>query len=82
MEPTVKQSIETLRETLKTQAVASDKQSEIDQLLHELHNPTESETPEGLVERLDKALILFDDDHPDVASAIRSVIHVLTQSGI
>jgi hypothetical protein len=36
----------------------------------------------ALSAQLEKALILFDDDHPDIASAIRTVIQIMSASGI
>ncbi len=82
MEPTVKQSLDSLRQTLDESAVSTEQQVEIDTLLEDLRGAAESGSHDGLRERLDKALILFADDHPDIASAIRSVIHSLTQSGV
>lgn len=82
MEPTIKQSLESLRQTLEGGSTASDKQADIDLLRDDVRQASETGEHDGLGERLDKALILFEDDHPDIATAIRAAIHALTQSGV
>lgn len=82
MEPTIKQSLESLRQTLEANTTSSEKQAEVELLRSDLRDASETGEHGGLRERLDKALILFQDDHPDIASAIRAAIHALTQSGV
>lgn len=82
MEPTIKQSLESLRQTLEKSSAASDKREDIEALRDDVREASESGQHGGLRERLDKALILFSDDHPDIASAIRAAINALTQSGV
>lgn len=82
MESTVKQSIEALRKTLDESTASPELQGDMNMILDQLRTAAEQGEQHGLRERLDKALILFDDDHPDIALAIRAVIQALTQSGI
>jgi hypothetical protein len=57
-------------------------QEDVQSFRQHLDNLPDTSDHNDLRSRLDKALILFDDDHPEIAAAIRSVLNVLTQSGV
>ena len=84
MPPDVKQSLQDLQTTLQS-ARADDTaaQSKLDALSAQVQQAIDTPDDEPtLGERLEQAFILFADDHPEVAAAIRTVIDGLSGSGV
>lgn len=76
--------LQNLREQLERLETSNEAtQAEIDALRQHIHAVIEQEQEsEGLIERLEESFIHFEDDHPDIAAAIRTVIDTLSGAGI
>lgn len=65
------------------EAQSEEAQAQVDHLKEQVNAAVENEEhAPALIEWLDRALILFDNDHPDIAAAIRKTINVLINSGV
>lgn len=62
----------------KRQKALNDVQGDMETVLDETDNNPVSR----LVERIDNALVLFDEDHPQIAHALRTAMDILVASGI
>lgn len=84
MPPDVKQSLEELQAKLQDmRADDSALQTRLDDLSTQVQQAIDvADDHLTLGERLEQAFILFEDDHPDVAAAIRTVINTLSGSGV
>lgn len=60
------------------QQALNDVKDDIETVLDETDNNPVSR----LVERIDTALVLFDDEHPQIAHALRTAMDILVGSGI
>jgi chromosome segregation ATPase len=84
MQPDVKQSLQQLQ--AKLQDIRTDDsaaQSRLDALAQDVQQAIDlTDDHPTLGERLEQSFILFEDDHPDVAAAIRTVINTLSGSGV
>jgi len=79
-----KETLEELRDKINNTPVTDPKHREyLDALQdHITQNMDNGDHRPTLVDELEKGLILFDKDHPDLAQAIRSAINILSKGGV
>lgn len=66
-----------------TQGVDANQQAQLDALKQHIEKGLDdSEYHPTLVEELEEAVILFSDDHPELAAALRSAINILSSGGV
>ncbi len=79
-----RKTLEQLRAEMERAPITDEaRRAQIDDLKQSVNEALEREQLHIVsLEKLEQALILFGDDHPDLAAAIRAAIQILSEGGV
>lgn len=81
---TLKQALSELKDSLETSSVEDTEKVEdlADRIEHQLEYKDVSDWDEDLVSELEQQVIAFEDQHPMIAGALKSIVNALNSIGV
>lgn len=81
----LREPFETIKNEAENTVLDVERQQALDNVKADMEtilDETDDNPVSRLVERIDTALVLFDDEHPQIAHALRTAMDILVGSGI